>query len=110
MSRHIYKLLPHAADWDPNWDLASNQGEVIVRADTPADARIVASEAEPDFLEQGGKPAQGGSSREASAFRNEKLYLVQEILDGPYDSTGPREVLAGQILNPLKTAPAASST
>lgn len=110
MSRNIYRLAPKAADHDPNWDVARNQGEVVVRADSPADARIVASEAEPDFLEEGGKPAQGESTREASAFRNERLYQVQEVPHGAHDPDGPRAVLSGRIANPLTTAASGSLT
>ncbi|POF29414.1 hypothetical protein [Roseibium marinum] len=103
MNTRIYKLTPVAAEWDPNWDLAENQGEVIVRAQSPADARVVASEAEPDFLDSGGKPAEGSSTRDASAFRDEKLYAVAEIDSSGFPAEGPRELLAGSIANPLKT-------
>ncbi|WP_299813400.1 hypothetical protein [uncultured Roseibium sp.] len=102
METRIYKLTPSAADWDPNWDLAKNQGEVIVRAQSPADARIVASEAEPDFLDTGGKPAEGASTRNASAFRDEKLYAVAELSSSEFSAEGPRELLRGSIGNPLK--------
>jgi len=108
MIRKIYKLSPLAADWDPNWDLAQNQGEVIVRADSPADARVVASEAEPDFLERDAKPGDGTSTRHASAFRNERLYSVTEIESYAFSSSGPRELLGGTVRNPLKSSGAAS--
>jgi hypothetical protein len=102
MRRSIYKLSPTTPEWDPNWDLAENQGEVIVRADSPADARIVASEAEPDFLESDAKPGMGTSTRHASAFQNEQLYSVTEIDSDAYSRTGPRELLGGTVKNPLK--------
>ncbi|WP_279625813.1 hypothetical protein [Labrenzia sp. OB1] len=41
MKTRIFKLSLTAA----NWDLEENQGEVIVRAQSLADARIVAREA-----------------------------------------------------------------
>ena len=104
MSTHIYKLTPNAAEWDPNWDIAMNHGDVIVRAESPADARIVASEAEPDFEDTGGKPAEDGTTREASAFRNIKLYHVSRLNSSSYDDDGPREVLSGEIANPVKSA------
>lgn len=104
MKRNIYKLTPCAGDWDPNWDVAENQGEVIVRADSPADARVVASEAEPDFLDQDGMPGEGTSTRGASAFRNEKLYSVCEVEGCAFSREGPRELLGGTIRNPLKTS------
>ncbi|MBD1548771.1 hypothetical protein [Roseibium aggregatum] len=103
MTRKIYKLSPIAPEWDPNWDLAPEQGVVVVRAESPADARVVASEAEPDFLEADAHPGEDDSTREASAFRNEKLYSVTEIPDGSFPQSGPRELLAGTISNPLKT-------
>lgn len=103
MTRKIYKLSPIAAAWDPNWDVAVNQGEVIVRADSPADARIVASDAEPDFLDCNAMPGEGTSTRSASAFRNEKLYSVTEMNADMFPQNGPREVLAGDIVNPVKT-------
>lgn len=103
MKTAIFKLRPAAADYDPNWDRAPNQGEVVVRAHSPADARIVASEAEADFPECGAKPGDGVSTRFASAFRDEKLYEVLEMHDAPFPAEGPRAVLAGRIRNPLKT-------
>ena len=103
MKTFIYKLRPAAADYDPNWDRATSHGEVIVRALSPADARIVASEAEDDFLESDAKPGDGVSTRFASAFRDEKLYEVLEMNEAPFPPEGPREVLQGKIGNPLKT-------
>ncbi len=104
MEHRIFKLIPTAAADDPNWDRAPNQGEVVVRAASPADARLVASEAEPDFLGQDGKPGDGATTRFASAFRDEKLYSVIEIEDERYPQDGQREVLAGTITNPVKGA------
>lgn len=104
MKTAIFKLRPAAADYDPNWDRADSHGEVIVRALSPADARIVASEAEDDFMETDAKPGDGVSTRFASAFRDEKLYEVLEMADAAHAAEGPRAVLEGKIGNPLKTA------
>lgn len=104
MKTGIYKLRPAAADHDPNWDRAPNQGEVVVRALSPADARIVASEAEDDFLETNAKPGDGVSTRFASAFRDDKLYEVLEMPNATFPQQGPRAVLQGHVRNPLMTA------
>lgn len=81
---HAYKLVPIAAPDDPNWDNAPNHGVVTVCALSPGDARLVAAEAEIDFLETGAKPGSGVSTNGASAFRSDKLYSVREIdMDPP---------------------------
>ncbi|MBW3097279.1 hypothetical protein KY465_08300 [Pseudohoeflea sp. DP4N28-3] len=74
----IFHLVPIAAPDDPNWDNAANHGTVSVCAHSPADARIVAAEAETDFLDISAKPGDGTTTDFASAFRNDKLYTVQE--------------------------------
>ncbi|MCT7375150.1 hypothetical protein [Chelativorans salis] len=91
----IYRLVPDAAETDPNWDLAEPAGEVVVRARSPADARIVASEAEVDFLDTPAKPGDGVSTSFASAFRDEKLYRVVEDDSSTFPREGAREVLKG---------------
>lgn len=101
MTKKLYKLFPVAQAWDPNWDRAPSQGVVVVRADSPADARIVASEAEPDFLDRDAKPGDGASTRFASAFRDAKLYSVVEFNSSDFPTEGPREVVLGTIRNPL---------
>ena len=94
----LYRLVPVAHASDPNWDSAENQGEVIVRAFSPADARITAAEAELDFTEIDAAPAEGNSTRDASAFRNERLYAVVEMLDQAGLATaGPRGVVDGVV-------------
>lgn len=93
----IFRLEPITSPDDPNWDLAPSQGTVVVRAESPADARIVASEAEEDFLGSGALPADDKSTRFASAFRNDKLYSVSEVTDDEHSADGPREVLEGAI-------------
>jgi hypothetical protein len=97
MPRRIFRLEPAAETSDLNWDRAPNHGAVIVRADSPADARIVASQAEADFLEHSTKPGDRVSIRFASTFLNDKLYSVVEDESGTYPVEGDRAVLAGTI-------------
>ena len=91
----IYRLTPLADPDDPNWQNASYQGEVVVIARSSGDARIVASEAELDFLEIDAKPAEGVTTDMASAFRSERLYTVTE--EGPAPAGSDRGVIAGQV-------------
>lgn len=95
MPNRIFRLVPAAEPYDLNWDRATNHGIVVVRAASPADARIVASEAEADFLESDAKPGDGVSTRFASAFRDDKLYSVEEDSSGQWPAQGDREVLVG---------------
>ncbi|NML75863.1 hypothetical protein HHL25_17155 [Rhizobium sp. S-51] len=94
----IYRLLPSAPLTDPNWQNVSLQGEVVVRARSTGDARLVASEAETDFRDIGAKPAEDVSTSFASAFRNEKLYTVVLDTSGRYPADGERGIVAGQPL------------
>ncbi len=94
-SLRIFRLVPDAPKTDPNWDLAGPAGDVVVRARSAADARIVASEAELDFLDTSTKPGDGVSTNFASVFRDEKLYRVIEDDSGSYPREGPRVVLSG---------------
>lgn len=93
----IYRLVPIAAPDDPNWQNSSGHGEVVVRARTAGDARIVASAAELDFTEIDALPSEGNSTEMASAFRSEKLYTVIEDESGNYEADGPRGVVAGRV-------------
>lgn len=95
MANRIFRLVPAAEPYDLNWDRAVNHGIVVVRAASPADARIVASEGEADFLESPAKPGDGVSTRFASAFRDDKLYSVEEDGSGRWSAEGEREVLDG---------------
>lgn len=97
MATRIFRLEPVAQPGDGNWDLAPSQGTVIVRAKSPADARIVASEAEDDFLLRSAKPARGASTRFASAFRNERLYAVYEDDSTGFPAEGERALLKGDL-------------
>lgn len=93
----LYRLVPLAGASDTNWDLAPNQGEVVVRARSSGDARVVAAAAELDYLEIDALPADGNSTTSSSAFRNEKLYTVVDETDPSYPVEGPREVVAGTV-------------
>jgi len=78
----LYRLVPIAADDDPNWLNAKSHGEVLVAARTSGDARIVASERELDFMDIDAAPAEDKTTNMASVFRNEKLYTVIEVDNG----------------------------
>lgn len=73
---HIYRLIPVAADDDPNWLGVTAHDEISVCAESPADARIVAAHRELDFLEVDAAPAEDVTTVNASMYRNEKLYTV----------------------------------
>lgn len=94
----LYRLVPVAAVNDPNWENADYQGEVVVRAFSAADARVVAAQAELDFTEIDALPAEGNSTRNASAFRNERLYTVVEMSERQgLAADGPRGVVEGVV-------------
>ena len=92
----LFRLVPVARAEDPRWDRAGSLGTILVRAESPADARLVASEAELDFTEIDAKPAEGTDTRMASAFRDEKLYTVIEVETGAAEA-GPRGVVEGTV-------------
>lgn len=96
-SLKIFRLLPVVDETDPRWNNAENQGEVVVRAHSAADARIVAAAAEGDFLDIKAAPADGNSTRTFSAFRDDKLYTVVEDTKATYRSDGDRAVFSGHI-------------
>ncbi len=93
----IYRLVPAAANDDPAWQNSPPHGEVVVRARTPGDARLVASEAELDFTEIDAAPSEGNSTRDASAFRSDKLYTVIEDTSGRFEADGEREIVDGRV-------------
>lgn len=101
----IYRLEPVAPADDSNWDRANNFGLVFVRAQSPADARIVASEAEGMAI-----AVETGMERAAlnmfpSAFCDEKLYRVDEDGSDRFPTEGPREVLEGVTVNEAMNGP-----
>jgi hypothetical protein len=105
MEHHIYRLVPVAPTDDPNWDLATNQGEVVVRALSSGDARIVAAHAEAAAIIH--RPPLATTQIFASAFRDEKLYHVVEDTSGEFPADGPRTVLRANFHVPEGYVPAA---
>lgn len=95
----IYRLYPLAEPGASNWDIARNHGEVVVRAKTSGDARLVAAEAEVDLARRHDENDDINSIR-ASAFTNEKLYGVQQISDGGLDPQGERGLMEGNLRLP----------
>jgi hypothetical protein len=93
----LYRLIPIASVNDSNWDQAPNQGEVVVHARSSGDARVVAAEAELDYMEVAALPGDGNSTTSSSAFRNEKLYTVVAESDPSYAVEGPRGVVEGTV-------------
>jgi len=87
----IFRLEPNTRLDDPRWGNAPNHGVIRVRAFSPADARIVAAEAEVDFLDIDAKPGDGTTTDFASAFRDDKLYHV--TLEQDEAVLGPRGLL-----------------
>jgi len=87
--------MPDAPPSDPGWDIAPSLGEITVRAESPADARIVAAEAEVDFPDVDALPGDGVTTSFASAVRDEKLYRVEEDTSGRFPAEGKRAVLEG---------------
>ncbi len=88
----IYRLEPNTRQDDPRWDNAPNHGVIFVRALSPADARVVAADAEVDFLDIDAKPGDGTTTDSASAFRDDKLYHV--TLEDEDGSGGPRGIIS----------------
>jgi hypothetical protein len=93
----IYRLVPAAASDDPAWQNSPSHGEIMVRARTAGDARLVASEAELDFTEIDASPSEGNSTKDSSAFRSDKLYTVIEDTSGRFGADGAREIVEGRV-------------
>ena len=92
---NVYRLEPVAPPYDARWDQAPFLGTLIVAARTAGDARIVAAGAELDFQEIDALPAEDVSTRNASAFRDEKTYTVIEVEHGREGLQ--RGVLEGEV-------------
>ncbi len=84
----IYRLVPTAARNDRRFARDAFHGEIVVRAFSPADARIVASEAEAGL--EGGLPAE-------SPFRDAALYTVIEVPAVGFLRPGKRGVVTGRF-------------
>ncbi len=94
----IFRLIPTAPADDPAWGLSINQGEVVVRANSTGEARAVAA-LEEASIALGGIP-KTTTQVVASAFRDEKLYTVQQDDSGDFPDTGPMRVLRGDFSFP----------
>jgi hypothetical protein len=86
-SLRIYRLLPVTTESDPNWNSAGTQGEVIVRAESPDDARALAAELASSHHK-------GGSRQD---FLDNELYNVIEDTSLRYPAEGKRGMVAGTI-------------
>jgi len=93
----LWKIEPVANPDDPWWQDHKRWQRVIVRADSPAVARLIAAE-----LERGPDQSTDGNASDSfrSAFEDEKLYWVKPLPAEEakaYDATGAPAVLeAGQ--------------
>jgi hypothetical protein len=85
----IYRLVPTAAGRDGS-PAAAFHGEVVVRARSPEDARLVATEA--DRNSPGGRA--GG---EPSPFGDDRLYAVVEVPGAAFLRVGPRGLVSGRL-------------
>ena len=103
-STAIYRLVPIAAPDDPNWDRATNQGEVVVRALSSGDARAVAAYGEAQAINL--REARATTGVIASAFRDAKLYTVHLDTSGEFADEGPRRVLRATFEVPADAAEA----
>ncbi len=95
----IYRLVPSAPADDPNWSLAINHGEVVVRAHTTGEARAIAA-LEEASVRSGGVPPTT-TQVVASAFRDAKLYTVTRDDSGTFEDAGPVRVLRGDFRLPI---------
>ena len=97
----LWRIRPVADLADTRWQDHAIYDNVVVRADTPAMARIVAAAI--DYENEKGEPPTGNESGTfSSAFLDEKLYQVQPLCDSEADSygawDGPPEVLDARTL------------
>lgn len=91
----IYRLIPTAANDDPNRLDATTHDELVVCAVSAGDARIVAADRELNFLEIDAAPAEDVTTVNASMSRNEKLYSVVD--DGPAIAGIERGIIDGIV-------------
>ena len=91
----IYRLTPAADADDPMWVLGRRHGDVLVRADSPAQARIVAAGAEDDLYAPFRFAEDGVTNAYFSPFRSEQHYLVLEEAAAAHAQAGPPAVLEG---------------
>ena len=94
----VWKIVPVTPATDPRWQDHRIWREVLVRAETAAMARLLASE-----LETSGRKVGIGNEtlKSRSAFDDEKLYWVMEADIDPGDGAGEgRGVLRAEPLDP----------
>lgn len=96
---NIYRLVPTISSSDSRVHGQYLPDDVVVAARTTGDARIVAAGRELDFLEIDAAPSEDVTTRNASIFRDEKIYSVIEIEHGRAGLR--RGVLSGDI--PMNT-------
>ena len=92
----IWKIVPVTPPGDPRWQDHRIWREVIVRAETPAMARLAASAIE--WQGQDGVGVGNETLKSRSAFEDEKLYWVMPTEEAAAD--GPRGVLRAEPLGP----------
>lgn len=80
-------IRPEADLMDPRWQDHAIYDMVMIRADTPALARVVAAAIE--YAEEKGEPPTGNESGTfSSAFLDEKLYHVARMDEGAAEAYG----------------------
>ena len=89
----LWKIAPAAEPGDPRWQDHAIWREVVVRADTAASARLVATrlERDPEI-----EPSGNESLSFRSAFVDDKLYWVSQLEESqaaPGEDQGPEEIL-----------------
>lgn len=89
----IYRLVPTAARNDRRLARDALHGEVVVRAYSAEDARLVAIEAE--FACRRAERRPGAS--DDSPFRDESLYAVVEVPGAAFLRPGKRGLIAGRF-------------
>lgn len=88
----IFRLVPTASRNDRRFARGAFHGEVVVRASSPDDARLVASEAE---------AACAGTPPGDSPFRDETRYSVVEVTAVGFLCSGKRGLITGRFAKPV---------
>ena len=93
----LWRITPSAAPDDTRWHNSQMWREVVVRAETATEARVIASRMESDEMELSPRFSSGTQAKDyPSAFYDESLYSVTEIpagASGQFSADGPREIL-----------------
>jgi hypothetical protein len=103
VSMSLWRITPSAPPDDPRWLGGPEWQEIIVRAGTAAEARVIAAQME--AARQDFRPDRNVAGAAAmdyqSPLADEGLYHVVELPDdgpGPFPVEGPPEVLVAQPL------------